>query len=137
MNHAPHTNGAPHPGGAHALRTKVTFTRGNPVEVKLAFDPPTEEREGRWGPQYMYFLDPHSIMFADPELHRVIVERGARAGDGLTITKLAGGAWSVKHANGEPLQKRPVPAAAPIAPTPTPAAIADKPRAEQSTIVAL
>jgi hypothetical protein len=81
------THSSKNGGASGALRDKVTFQANIPVAVILAFDPPTEARPGRFGEQFMYFLEEDRIMFAEPELHEEIVRAGAAARDHVTICK--------------------------------------------------
>jgi len=83
--------GAAQPRGPRTTRTKVTFENDKPQVVTLEFDPPTEPREGNWGPQYMYFLSGEQIGFFEPAVHAQIVALDCHAGDTIAITKRKAG----------------------------------------------
>jgi hypothetical protein len=72
--------------GTH-LREKVAFPTNMPVTLGLEFDPPAEPRPGRFGDQYMYWLEGNQVAWLEPEVHQAILDSGARAGDAIAITK--------------------------------------------------
>jgi len=102
MNPYPVNGGTAHSRGAQ--RTKLNFEINIPVVITLEFNPPEEERPGRFGPQFMYFVnDGLEIGFFDPPLHDAIVATGARAGDTLAIVKRRNGRatrWEVNQVKG-------------------------------------
>ena len=124
-----HTNGN---GGAPTggLREKVTFETNLPQTLILEFDPPSEPREGRFGPQFMYFMGGGRILWADPPLHAAIVKSGAGAGEEIAVCKRESRPWpgAKKHTAWEvetaatAARRAPEAIAATAAPTPQPAA---------------
>jgi hypothetical protein len=123
-------------GGTAPLRDKVYFEPNLPLTVVLEFDPPQQAREGRSGPQFMYFLAGNQIMFVEPELHAAIVQAKGCAGLEIAICKrqfsVAGKKhvkWEVVTQQEEPDAHEPPapPAAAPAIARPTPAAHAATP----------
>jgi hypothetical protein len=114
-------------------REKVTFDPNVPVTVTLEFDG-GKQVQGRYGPQFLYWLDGQRSMFVDANVHEQIRATGAVAGDTLEITRRKKGRadeWEVVHILDEPGQaaapppppqtrrpSSPVPAAA-TAPRPT------------------
>ncbi len=121
MNTSTHTNGAAQPRGS---REKVTFDINIPQVVKLDFNPPTDPRDGLYGPQFMYFVDDGArILWADPALHEELIAISARAGDTIAIVKRKRGravTWEanqVKDGRVQPAAASPRRSAAPSAQT--------------------
>jgi hypothetical protein len=68
-------------------REKIEFPTNTPVVLKLDWDEGTL-KPGRFGDEYMYVCDNDArIMWVKPELHTLIQQSGARAGDEIAITK--------------------------------------------------
>ena len=68
-------------------REKIEFPTNTPVVLKLDWNDGTL-KPGRFGDEYMYVCDDDArIMFVKPELHTLIQQSGARAGDEIAITK--------------------------------------------------
>jgi hypothetical protein len=113
-------------------REKVTFDPNVPVTVTLEFDG-GKQVQGRYGPQFLYWLDGQRSMFVDANVHEQIKASGAAAGDTLEITRRKTGRteeWEVVHIVDEPQATAPPPAtrrqsspapAAAAAPAPRPA----------------
>lgn len=110
-------------------RIKITFELNAPQEMRLEFDPPTEAREGAWGPQYMYFVDGDRIAFLEPEAHQQIVDLGAKHGSLVCIVKRKAG----RRVNWEVAVD--VPAAVPPPPDP-PLRSQPRPRADLAETLA-
>jgi hypothetical protein len=98
-------------------REKIEFPTNTPVVLKLDWDEGTL-KPGRFGDEYMYVCDNDArIMWVKPELHTLIQQSGARAGDEIAITKreVEDGSrrrtqWEVEKVEEEPAAS---PAAAP------------------------
>jgi hypothetical protein len=122
MNPYPIHQGTAQTRGAQSQRTKVNFEINIPTVVQLEFNPPVEPREGRFGPQFMYFVnDGLEIGWFDPPLHTAIIESNALAGDTIAIVKRRAGRtirWEVNHVKPEQhaAQAPPPPAALVSAP---------------------
>src|SRR6478672_5333862 len=68
-------------------REKIEFPTNTPVVLKLDWNEGTL-KPGRFGDEYMYVCDNDArIMWVKPELHTLIQQSGARAGDEIAITK--------------------------------------------------
>jgi hypothetical protein len=94
-------------------RQRVSFDLNRPQLLTLEFDPPSQARPGKFGEQYMYWLQGDLTLWAEPELHARIVATGATAGDQLLLTKRkqrtqAGGyavTWSAQRVNPQDVEK--------------------------------
>jgi hypothetical protein len=106
-------------------REKIEFPTNTPVVLKLDWNEGTL-KPGRFGDEYMYVCDDDArIMFVKPELHTLIQQSGARAGDEIAITKREvkdGGRrrtqWEVEKVEEEPAASQAA-AASPPAPPPS------------------
>lgn len=69
------------------MRDKVEFPTNTPVFIKLDFNEGVL-KPGKYGDEFMYVVDnDERIFFAKPELHNLIAQSGARAGDEIAICK--------------------------------------------------
>lgn len=114
----PHTNGV--------NREKISFRVGTPRMITLEHDPPSESKDGNWGPQFQYKLAGNQIAWLDPDAHEQLVGMGARAGGSYVVTKGRNNAWTVKAAGLERARTvtpapRPQPVSTPpVEPVPVP-----------------
>src|SRR5579871_526024 len=69
------------------LREKVAFETNTPVLLRLDYDE-GKLSPGKFGDQYQCTFDNGAkIAWLDPEVHALIIQTGARAGDEIAITK--------------------------------------------------
>lgn len=107
---------------AAGQREVIRFQPGVPQVVMLSFDEGVQV-DGRYGPQWQYFLEGSRIMWVDPEVHERIQATGARAGYELAITKHSAPGkktrWEVARLEEEPAEAGSAATPAPPAPTGT------------------
>jgi hypothetical protein len=97
------------------MREKIEFPTNTPVLVTLDFNEGIL-KPGRFGDEYQYVVNQDAgIFWAKPELHQLIEQSGARAGDDIYITKreVRDGnrkrvQWEVARAEEEPAPPPPV-----------------------------
>lgn len=92
------------------LRPQVNI----PLVLKLDFGPEGSEREGKFGPQWMYTVnDDQAILFLPVEGRSAILASGAEAGDEIALCKRAKGRWEAQRvSDAAEVPEEPKPAAA-------------------------